>query len=45
LERFAHVDFSKIVTYEREDGTENKRELACASGTCEVEPVGDIAEE
>lgn len=30
------VDFSKIVTYEREDETDRKQELACVSGTCEI---------
>ena len=34
--RFENIDFSKIVTYEREDETEAKRELACAGGTCEI---------
>lgn len=45
IERFAHVDFSKIVTYEREDGTENKRELACAGGTCEIDILTNEAQE
>lgn len=36
LKRFEHVDFAKIVSYEKEDGTEVKKELACVSGTCEV---------
>jgi ribonucleoside-diphosphate reductase alpha chain len=31
-----HIDFSKIVTYEREDETEVKKELACVSGVCEI---------
>lgn len=35
--RFVNVDYSKLVTYEREDETEMKRELACAGGTCEIE--------
>jgi ribonucleoside-diphosphate reductase alpha chain len=34
--RLEHIDFAKIVTYEREDETEQARELACASGTCEI---------
>lgn len=34
--RFKTIDFSKIVTYEREDETEAKRELACVGGTCEI---------
>lgn len=35
-QRFESMDFSKIVTYERDDETEAKRELACAGGVCEV---------
>ena len=31
------VDFSKIITYEKEDQTEVKGELACASGTCDID--------
>jgi len=30
------VDFSKIITYERQDETEVKKELACAGGVCEI---------
>ena len=30
------IDFSQLVAYEREDHTENKKELACVSGSCEV---------
>lgn len=30
------IDFSKLVVYERTDETEQKRELACAGGTCEI---------
>ncbi len=36
LNRFAHIDFSKIVTYEKIDETEVKRELACVAGVCEI---------
>ncbi len=32
----ARLDFSKIVTYEAEDETEIKKELACAAGICEI---------
>ncbi|MCX6716419.1 MAG: ATP cone domain-containing protein [Candidatus Taylorbacteria bacterium] len=39
LKRFDHVDFSKIVTYEINDETEVKKELACAGGVCEIETV------
>jgi ribonucleoside-diphosphate reductase alpha chain len=31
-----HIDFSKIVTYEKVDETEVKNELACVAGICEV---------
>ena len=34
--RFKDIDFSKIVTYEREDETEGSKELACVAGLCEV---------
>jgi ribonucleoside-diphosphate reductase alpha chain len=34
--RLGEIDFSKIVTYETEDETEVKRELACVGGLCEV---------
>jgi len=30
------LDFSKIMTYEKTDETEVKKELACAGGTCEI---------
>lgn len=35
-QKFMGIDFAKIVTYEAEDETEMKRELACAGGTCEL---------
>ena len=31
-----HVDFSKIMAYERTDESDLKRELACAGGLCEI---------
>lgn len=34
--RMQNVDFSKIMTYEKQDETDVKKELACAGGTCEV---------
>lgn len=34
--RLGDLDFSKIVTYEKEDETEVKRELACVGGLCEI---------
>jgi ribonucleoside-triphosphate reductase len=36
LEKVRNIDFSKIITYEKNDETEAKKELACAGGTCEV---------
>lgn len=36
LKRFVNVDYAKLVTYELQDETEAKRELACAGGTCEI---------
>ncbi|MCK5059737.1 MAG: ribonucleoside-triphosphate reductase [Candidatus Pacebacteria bacterium] len=34
--KVAHLDFSKIVTYEKEDETDIKKELACVAGLCEI---------
>jgi ribonucleoside-triphosphate reductase len=34
--KFPVVDYSKLVIYERTDETEQKKELACAGGTCEI---------
>lgn len=34
--KFPTMDYSKLVIYERTDETEQKRELACAGGTCEI---------
>ena len=34
--RFKHIDFSKIVSYEREDQTQGSKELACVAGVCEI---------
>lgn len=39
LKVFEHIDFSKIVTYEIQDETEIKKELACVSGVCDIEDV------
>jgi ribonucleoside-diphosphate reductase alpha chain len=36
LERVKHVDYSKILLYEKRDETEQKKELACAGGVCEI---------
>lgn len=37
--RLEHVDFSKIMSYEKADEGDLKRELACAGGVCEVDVV------
>jgi len=37
VKRFENVDYSKLMTYELQDETEQKKELACAGGTCEIE--------
>ena len=34
--RLAHVDYSKIITYEKKDELDVKKELACAGNVCEV---------
>ncbi len=34
--RLAHIDYSKIITYEKQDETEVKKELACVAGVCEI---------
>ncbi len=34
--RMAHIDYSKIITYEKADESDLKKELACAGGACEI---------
>ena len=34
--RFPAVDYSKLTIYERTDETDNKKELACVGGTCDI---------
>ncbi|MDD3663531.1 MAG: ribonucleoside-triphosphate reductase, partial [Candidatus Pacebacteria bacterium] len=36
MKKFPDIDYSKIVTYEKQDETEVKRELACMSGVCDI---------
>jgi len=36
IKKFEHIDYSKIITYERQDETDVKKELACVGGMCEV---------
>lgn len=39
LKRFENIDFAKIVTYEAQDETDIKKELACVSGVCEIDDI------
>lgn len=34
--RFEHIDYSKIITYEKTDELDVKKELACVAGVCEI---------
>ncbi|MDE1925018.1 MAG: ribonucleoside-triphosphate reductase [Patescibacteria group bacterium] len=36
---FPNIDYSKLVTYERTDETEQKKELACVGGVCDIDIV------
>lgn len=36
VEKMQGIDYSRLVLYEREDQTEQKKELACAGGVCEI---------
>jgi ribonucleoside-diphosphate reductase alpha chain len=35
-ERLSHIDYSKIITYEKTDELDVKKELACVAGVCEI---------
>lgn len=37
MSTFPEVDYGRLIQYERTDETEQKRELACASGVCDIE--------
>ncbi len=37
MEHFPEIDFAKIVLYEYDDETTGAKELACVSGTCEID--------
>ncbi len=34
--RLEHIDYSKIISYEKQNETDLKKELACAGGVCEI---------
>ena len=36
VKKLGNIDFSKIITYEKTDQSDLKKELACAGGMCEV---------
>ncbi len=36
VKKFPEIDFSKIMSYEREDMTQGSKELACAGNVCEI---------
>lgn len=36
---FPVIDYSKLVTYEKTDETEQKKELACVGGVCDIDMV------
>lgn len=36
MKQFVNLDFSKLVSYELRDETEQAKEMACAGGTCEI---------
>jgi ribonucleoside-diphosphate reductase alpha chain len=36
IKSLKHIDYSKIITYEKIDETDVKKELACVGGTCEI---------
>ncbi len=36
VKKTSNIDFSKIITYEKQDDSDMKKELACAGGMCEV---------
>ena len=39
VNKFPDIDFSKLVLYEYDDNTQGAKELACVSGTCEIDIV------
>ncbi|MGB3921867.1 MAG: ATP cone domain-containing protein [Minisyncoccia bacterium] len=39
IANFPKIDYAKLVTYERTDETEQKREMACVGNVCEIDSV------
>ncbi len=42
---FPNIDYSKLLTYERTDETEQKKELACVAGLCDIDMISAPTEE
>jgi ribonucleoside-diphosphate reductase alpha chain len=42
VQKLPRIDFSQILTYEKEDQTTGAKELACVAGVCEIEEVAPI---
>jgi len=45
MKTFPEIDFSKLVLYEYEDRTQGAKELACVSGTCEIDYIPSDSQE
>lgn len=43
MRAFPEIDYAKLIRYEQADETEQKRELACAGGVCEIDDVATEA--
>lgn len=43
VQKFPPVDFAQIIFYEKDDQTDNKRELACVGGVCEIEDMAGVS--
>lgn len=41
---FPKIDYSKLIMYEHTDETEQKKELACVGGTCDIDMIEIVAE-
>lgn len=37
--RWEHIDFGKIMSYEQQDETDVKKELACVAGVCDIDDL------
>lgn len=39
VSKLPHIDYSKLVTYEHSDETEQKKEFACVGGVCDIDMI------